>query len=159
MKRTLTKYPSNYIKSSNDIDSDKEYYYQSKFPKSMVDALYDAGYLKKPWTAISPDKSVFNAMSDAALNSSDESLLSYIFSYNDEYGSQYLDDRFAMNPNAPEYILRDLYTIYSNGDYNMADEILVHVIKNPNTLLDIIQALAKSNSRLVRSNAESELNK
>lgn len=151
------------VKGSSDVDntnSDKEYYYQSKFPKSMVDALYDAGYLKKPWTAISPDQSVFNAMSQAAVYSSDESLLSYMFSYNDEYGSRYLDKRFAMNDNVPEYILRDLYTIYSDGtirgDY---DELLVYIIKNPNTPLDIVQALANSDSRLVRSNAEAELNK
>lgn len=148
------------LDNADSHDSDKEYYYQSKFPKNMVDALYDAGYLKKPWTAISPDQSVFNAMNQAALYSSDESLLSYIFSYNDEYGSRYLDKRFAMNDNVPEYILRDLYIIYSDGtirgDY---DELLVYVIKNPNTPLDIIQALAKSDSRLVRSNAEAELNK
>lgn len=147
-----------YIKSSYSSDG-KEYYYQSEFPKKLIDMLYDAGYLKsKPWTAISPDQSVFNAMNRAALYSSDESLLSYLFNYNDEYGSQYMDDRFAMNPNAPAYILKDLYLVYSGVTQNMSGQILVHVIKNPNTPLDILEQLAKSTSRLVSSNAQAELN-
>ena len=76
-----------YIVSSYSGDG-KEYYYQSEFPKKLINMLYDAGYLKsEPWTAISPDQSVFNAMGQAALHSSDESLLSYLFNYNDEYGS------------------------------------------------------------------------